>query len=135
MFTARALPAIRPAFHVVDGDYVVVRSDPGAPAVVGTRPGGGPVLAYQADAIDPLSRLGWSVVVIGAAHQVADPGLASSYRTALAPGITGPGDQVIAIHTDLITGFRLAAAAAPSAGSRQKGRSPCPAPIPPSGTS
>jgi hypothetical protein len=113
MFTARALPAIRPAFHMVDGDYVVVRSDPGAPAVAGTWPGAGPVLAYQADAIDPLSRLGWSVVIIGASHQVTEPGQVTAYREALSAGITGPGDQIIAIHADMITGFRLAASAFP----------------------
>lgn len=120
VFTARALPAVRPACHVIDGDDVLIRSDASTLAFTGT----GPVLAYQADAIDPLTRLGWSVVVVGRARQVTDPGRIASCQRALAPLIAGTSDQLIAIHTDTITGFRLAAGEAAGHAVHEEGRSP-----------
>jgi hypothetical protein len=39
-----------------------------------------------------------------------DPDEAAPYRLALRPWVTGTKDQVIAIHADMVTGFRLAPA-------------------------
>jgi hypothetical protein len=109
VFTTRALPAIRPACHLIDGKYVIIGTDAGSLVFASSRPGGGPVLAYEADVIDPLSCLGWSVVVVGSARRVTDPGRVAAYQQALAPWIAGADDQVIEIPTDVITGFRLLA--------------------------
>ena len=67
----------------------------------------GSVVAYQADLIDHAEHLGWSVTVVGVAHRVIDPDEAAAYRLALRPWVTGTKDQVLAIHADLVTGFRL----------------------------
>lgn len=107
VFTARALPAIRPVCHLVDGDYVVIRTDSGAAITSELRAEAGTIVAYEADAIDPAEHLGWSVIVVGVAHRVIDPDEAGIYRRALRPWVSGPKDQVIAIHTDMVTGFRL----------------------------
>jgi Pyridoxamine 5'-phosphate oxidase len=104
-FSARALPAIRPALHLVDGNRVIIRADGAAPITSAAR--SGTVVAYEADALDPATRLGWSVVVVGAAHRVTDAAEAASYRRALRPWETGTDDQVVAISADVITGFRL----------------------------
>lgn len=107
-FTARALPAIRPVNHLIDGDYIVIRTD--ATAAITATLKSDPdsvVVAYQADMIDYVEHLGWSVTVVGVARQVIDPDQATFYRTALRPWIEGEKDQVIAIHADLVTGFRL----------------------------
>jgi hypothetical protein len=109
VFTTRALPAIRPACHVIDGSDLIIGSDADVPAFASAGPGLGPVLAYQADAIDPLSRLGWSVVVVGPARQVTDPGRIAACHQLLAPWVAGTRDHVIAIPSNMITGFRLAA--------------------------
>jgi uncharacterized caspase-like protein len=109
VFTARALPAIRPVNHLVDGDYVIIRTDLSASITSELRSEPGSVVAYEADAIDPAERLGWSVIVVGVARRVIDVDEAAVYRRALRPWVDGVKDQVIAIHTDMVTGFRLVA--------------------------
>jgi len=107
VFTARALPAIRPVTHLVDGDYVIIRTDRNAAIISELRADAGTVVAYEADAIDTAEHLGWSVIVLGVAHRVIDPDEAAAYRRALRPWVSGAKDQVVAIHADMVTGFRL----------------------------
>jgi hypothetical protein len=109
VFTARALPAIRPVCHLVDGDYVIIRTDRNAAITSELRADAGTVVAYEADAIDMTEHVGWSVIVVGVAHRVIDPDEAAVYRQALRPWVSGAKDQVIAIHADMVTGFRLVA--------------------------
>jgi hypothetical protein len=109
VFTARALPAIRPVCHLVDGDHVIIRTDGNAAIISELRADAGTVVAYEADAIDMAEHLGWSVIVVGVAHRVIDPDEAAVYRRALRPWVSGAKDQVIAIHADIVTGFRLIA--------------------------
>jgi len=109
VFTARALPAIRPVTHLVDGDYVIIRTDRNAAITSELRANTGTVVAYEADEIDTTERLGWSVIVVGVAHRVIEPDEAAVYRRALRPWVSGAKDQVIAIHADMVTGFRLVA--------------------------
>src|SRR5690242_12797074 len=56
VFTARALPAVRPVCHLVDGDDIVIRADDGAPIVSALKSASGSVVAYEADAIDPAGQ-------------------------------------------------------------------------------
>jgi len=109
VFTARALPAIRPVTHLVDGDRVIIRTDRDAAIISELRARAGAVVAYEADAIDTAEHLGWSVIVVGLAHRVIDPDQAAFYRGVLRPWVSGAKDQVIAIHADMVTGFRLVA--------------------------
>jgi hypothetical protein len=109
VFTARALPAIRPVCHLVDGDYVIIRTDRSAAITSELRTDAGTVVAYEADSIDMAEHLGWSVIVVGVAHRVIDPDEAAMYRRALNSWVNGAKDQVIAIHADMVTGFRLVA--------------------------
>ena len=107
VFTARALPAIRPVTHLVDGDYVIIRTDHNAAIISELRAEAGTIVAYEADAINSDQHLGWSVVVVGVAHRVNDLDEASAYRRMLHSWVSGDKDQVIAIHVDMVTGFRL----------------------------
>ena len=116
VFTAQALPAIRPVTHLVDGDYVIIRTDRTATITSELRARAGTVVAYEADAIDMTEHLGWSVIVVGVAHRVTDPDKAAFYRQALRPWVSGAKDQVIAIHADVVTGFRLVANGAAAVG-------------------
>jgi uncharacterized protein len=59
-------PHIVPVNHVVDGDSIVFRSDPGTKVDTADR---GRV-AFEADEYDPVTRTGWSVVVHGVAEEV-----------------------------------------------------------------
>jgi len=116
VFTARALPAIRPVCHLVDGDNVIIRTDRHAAITSELRAEAGTVVAYEADSIDLVDHLGWSVIIVGVAHRVIDPDMAAAYRQLLRPWIVGAKDQVIAIHADMVTGFRLVADRASPAG-------------------
>jgi hypothetical protein len=64
-------------------------------------------VAYEADEIDPVTRQGWSVVVVGRALRVTDGPLSARYRQTLHPWAAGQRDEVIAISTDMVTGYRL----------------------------
>ena len=112
VFTARALPAVRPVTHLVDGDHVIIRTDRSAAITSELRNHVGTVVAYEADAIDMTEHLGWSVIVVGVARRVIDPDEAAVYRRALRPWVSGAKDQVIAVHAEMVTGFRLVAGGA-----------------------
>jgi len=109
VFTARALPAVRPVSHLVDDDHVIVRADSGVAITSALRAEPGTVVAYEADAIDPVDHLGWSVTVVGVAHQVTDPVAADAFRRVLRHWADGANDQVISISPGTVTGFRLVA--------------------------
>lgn len=104
VFTHRALPAVRPVNHVVDDGQIVIRTHPGAAVLAAAASGS--VVAYQADEIDPVERLGWSVVVTGVAR-VLDEHAADGYRDQLRPWVDRPMGELIAISSDIVTGFAL----------------------------
>jgi pyridoxamine 5'-phosphate oxidase-like protein len=103
VFTAQALPAIRPINHIVDRDAVIVRTHLGA----ATGDAVGVVVAYQADEIDPIDHVGWSVTLTGIARLVHDPGEVARYRELLRPWVNGQRDEIIRIQPELVTGYRL----------------------------
>lgn len=106
VFTARALPAIRPINHLVDGATLVMRTDPQSELAwaVGYR---GTVVAYEADDIDPDAGLGWSVIVTGVARPVTDPDQAADYRSRLRSWIGQGTDLVITMDLEVVSGLRL----------------------------
>ncbi|MDH6566128.1 hypothetical protein M2160_001149 [Streptomyces sp. SAI-117] len=108
-FTQHALPAIRPVNHVlVDGD-IVIRTQAGAALTSHARRAEDPgvVVVYEADAIDPDTHLGWSVVVTGYAHLVTDPDELDRFRALLRPWVEQTMDYAVRIRPDLVTGIRL----------------------------
>lgn len=107
VFTHLALPAIRPVYHLVEGDRIIIRAHLGAAIATTEGPAGGTVVAYEADMIDAGDHLGWSVIVVGRARHVADTDADSRYRQVLPQWATGSPDDVIAIQADLVDGFRL----------------------------
>jgi Pyridoxamine 5'-phosphate oxidase len=107
VFTARALPAIHPACHIVDDDHVIVRTDGGVAITPAPVTPTGTVVAYQADTISPADNAGWSVTVVGVAHQVTDPAAADALRRVLYHWAGPADDQIISISPGMVTGFRL----------------------------
>ena len=105
VFTQRALPAIRPVNHLVDGGNVIIRTNLGTGT--GSAAGRGTVVAYEADAIDAETRTGWSVVVTGAAQVVTDPEDLLRYRDLLDPWVDGDRNSVVRIPAELVTGYEL----------------------------
>ncbi|WP_405952527.1 pyridoxamine 5'-phosphate oxidase family protein [Streptomyces prunicolor] len=108
-FTRRALPTIRPVNHIVDDGNIVIRTHEGAALTSRTLQADGPgvVVAYEADAIDPATHLGWSVVVTGYAHLVTDTRELARYQALLRPWVRQPMDYAVRIHPDLVTGLLL----------------------------
>jgi hypothetical protein len=123
VFTARAMPAVRPVNHLVDQGSIIIRTSLGS-ALSTSVDGTGTVVAYEADQIDPVTRQGWSVVVVGRAVPVTDEPLRLHYRRALPPWADGQHDEVIAISTDVVTGYRLRPPAVPIAGQRSRRSGP-----------
>ena len=111
VFTQRALPAIRPVNHILDDGNVIILTHLGA--AIGGAARDGVVVAYEADEIDPVTHLGWSVVVTGLARPVTDPDQLTHYRQRLRPWIDRPMNQAIAISADVVTGFTVQAPTPP----------------------
>ena len=107
VFTHRAMPAVRPVNHVLDSTGIVIRSHSGAAIISEADTVRGAVVAYEADNINPNYLLGWSVVVTGIARLIRDPGELARYQEALIPWVDREMDQVIRIHPEVVTGFRL----------------------------
>ncbi len=107
VFTRHAMPAVRPVNHVLDAGHIIIRSHSGAAVVSEADTGRGVVVAYEADDIDPVAHLGWSVVVTGTAHLVTGSGEVARYQRMLTPWAGGEMDQVIRIRPAIVTGFRL----------------------------
>lgn len=103
VFSRKALPAIRPVNHLVENGAVIIRAHLGAAMLTSA----GLVVAYQADAIDPETHLGWSVTVTGVARQVTEPDDVVRYEQLLQPWVIGDTHQVIRIHPDIVTGYEL----------------------------
>ncbi|MFE7975519.1 pyridoxamine 5'-phosphate oxidase family protein [Streptomyces shenzhenensis] len=109
VFTRHALPTVRPVNHVLDGGDIVIRTHEGAELTSHARwaDGAGVVVAYEADAIDPDTHLGWSVVVTGYARLVTDPDELARYRRLLHPWVARAMDHAVRIRPDLVSGIRL----------------------------
>jgi hypothetical protein len=107
VFTHRALPAIRPVNHVVEGEQIIIRVDRESALARAIGANARDVVAYEADEIDPDDHLGWSVIVIGRAHLLGDGEEASRYRQALQPWVAGTFDDIIMIEAEMVDGFRL----------------------------
>jgi nitroimidazol reductase NimA-like FMN-containing flavoprotein (pyridoxamine 5'-phosphate oxidase superfamily) len=107
VFTRDALPAIRPVNHFVDGGAVIVRTRVTSRLTDTVRTDPSVVVAYEADDIDAVSHVGWSVVVTGLARTVTDPARVARYTRLLRPWAEGMMDTVIAIEPTIVTGFRL----------------------------
>jgi nitroimidazol reductase NimA-like FMN-containing flavoprotein (pyridoxamine 5'-phosphate oxidase superfamily) len=103
VFTQNALPAIRPVNHLLDDGQIIIRTRLSAAVSHAT----GTVVAYEADDLDPVRRLGWSVVVTGTARTVDDPARIARLEQALHPWVDQPMNTVIAIDTQLVTGYRF----------------------------
>jgi hypothetical protein len=116
VFTHLALPAVRPVNHVLDGDEIIIRAELGRVISSAAAADGGPgtVVAYEADLIDPVDHLGWSVIIVGRASRLTDPGKIEKYRLVLRPWVAGDMDEFITIRADMVDGFKLDRAESPA---------------------
>jgi nitroimidazol reductase NimA-like FMN-containing flavoprotein (pyridoxamine 5'-phosphate oxidase superfamily) len=105
----QGLPIIRPVNHLVGGGYILVRTHRGGrlASILARSEPNRVVVAYEADAVDPASHVGWSVVVTGRLDLIVDPDAAARCRALLEPWADEVMDCVLRIHPDLVSGIRL----------------------------
>ena len=90
------------SFAVVEGELVVAVR----PGSSGDALPGGSVVAFEADVLDSVLREGWSVVVKGPVEDL-DPDVAELVRPLLSPWTAAPGDRLLLVRSDQITGQRV----------------------------
>ncbi len=107
VFTDQAMPTVRPVSHIVEAGDLIVRNDHDVAIISRSAPGQRTVVAYQADDIDPVTHLGWSVVVTGTARLICDPADIARYEGLLRPWASGGAGQFIHLNARIVTGYRL----------------------------
>lgn len=103
--TQAGLPHVRPArYALIDGTIVFLTSATAALAR-------GQVVAFEIDSIDPESRTGWSVVVVGVHTPVSDPDEIEQIETSLATPwvLIDTSRSYGRIGCDVVTGRRIVA--------------------------
>jgi hypothetical protein len=107
-----ALPAIFPVnYATLDGD-VVFRSGPGTKLTAAVR---GAVVAFEVDETDGFDHTGWSVMVVGPAHEITDAGeLDAAATLPLASWAPRDGDLFVRIESRLLSGRELSHALEPA---------------------
>lgn len=105
VFTADALPAIRPVNHLVDGAQIIIRTRLSSALSRSVRRNRDQVVAYEADRFDDELRQGWSVVVLGRARVLGDDE-ASRYEQLLTPWVNH-ADDVVSIAVEVVNGLRI----------------------------
>jgi nitroimidazol reductase NimA-like FMN-containing flavoprotein (pyridoxamine 5'-phosphate oxidase superfamily) len=104
VFTERAMPAIVPVAFAIDGDAIVLCTASDTRLASAATSG---VLAFQVDDIDPHTRSGWSVVVVGVAELVEARQEQASIRCLLEPWVPGTSDVFIRLPLRVVTGRRI----------------------------
>lgn len=107
--TVSALPAIFPVnFHLVDG-AIVFRTGHGTKLSAATH---GSVVAFECDESDRSTGTGWSVLALGTAERVTDPGEVTRLeRLGIKPWAGGRRDTYVRIPIRFVSGRRIVPAA------------------------
>lgn len=104
VYTEYGLPQIWPVNFAVTGGHLTVWQGPDV--THGTVDG--QVVAFAADEIDPGTRAGWRVVVVGQAESVPDPDEPMDAVVPVQrPWTSGPFENAIRIPITRITGHRV----------------------------
>lgn len=106
-FVSDGIPTIRPLNHVVVDGRIIIYTRHTSAFAQALRDQAGLQVAYQADEIEPHSRLGWSVLVTGTATDVSDDRRSPQLALQVQSWMKHPLDMVIAIEPQEVSGLRL----------------------------
>jgi hypothetical protein len=96
---------ILPVNYLLDRGAVLVRTTEGSKLDAAVR---GERVAFEVDAIDPVARSGWSVLVKGRATELWEGGeLDQARRLPLQPWAAGEREHFLVVFPSSITGRRL----------------------------
>jgi uncharacterized protein len=114
--TSGALPALLPVSFHLDGERILVRTRRGSRLDDALR---NAVVAFEVDDLDMFAHTGWSVAVTGVAAEVRSPSQLDRARDEPADRwASSPGDSLVAISTEFLTGRRITARSRPTRVSR-----------------
>jgi nitroimidazol reductase NimA-like FMN-containing flavoprotein (pyridoxamine 5'-phosphate oxidase superfamily) len=103
--SSRAMPTVLPVRYGVAGDRILFWAEPqDHPAAIADNS----VIGFQADAIDPVTHGGWSVMVVGRAVHVRQPEETAVLEGSTPRGWAAAQGPLIALSIDLVSGRRLA---------------------------
>jgi len=106
VYTTRALPAVDLVYFAVDGDDIVIRTDPDSALAAATHH---TVVGFQADEVDTATGRGWSVMAVGRSREVTDPSDIARLRDiGPQPPASGGQDHFIRVTPGIVNGQRLA---------------------------
>jgi nitroimidazol reductase NimA-like FMN-containing flavoprotein (pyridoxamine 5'-phosphate oxidase superfamily) len=133
IYTRQAMPAVELVNFTVDTGDIVIRTAASGKLIAAIS---GAIVAFEADAYDPVTRSGWSVTAVGKARDVTDPADIERFRT-IGPHLWVPGERpyFVRITPGTLNGRRLSPGCPPvnGAGSGLEapgGLGPPPAPAP-----
>ncbi len=113
IFTHRALPDVLPVTYRLENRSVLIRLAFGSVAAVATR---GSVVAFETDDFDIHSHTGWSVTIVGRAHELTDSAeLRSTQALDLRSWGADQRDLYFRVAAEKISGHRLDVASEPVA--------------------
>ncbi|MEV4002558.1 pyridoxamine 5'-phosphate oxidase family protein [Actinomadura sp. NPDC049753] len=105
VFTLQALPTVQPVNFVFDGELIVVKTSSASRLATAASD---TIVAFEIDEIDADGDRGWSVVTVGPARRVTEPGeIARLSALPLRSWAPGERDQFIVVRPRLITGRRI----------------------------
>ena len=106
-FVEAGEPMVLPVNHAVDGHRLVIRTARGTAV---HRLADGRSVAYEADALTPVTREGWSVVVRGLIEELTDEDeLARAQALGLHPWASGCRDHYLQLSPWAVTGRQIEA--------------------------
>ena len=98
-------PVIFPVNYALDGDSIVIRTDPGTKFHAAVHKA---FVAFEVDSVEPGWQVGWSVLARGQARLVDDPEeIKRLERLPLQPWAAGDKSSFITIDTKLLSGRNL----------------------------
>jgi nitroimidazol reductase NimA-like FMN-containing flavoprotein (pyridoxamine 5'-phosphate oxidase superfamily) len=105
VFTDGAMPAATPVNYVLDDEEIVFRTSAGGKLAAAIRHA---VVAFEVDDINARTHTGWSVLGIGEAYEIVDPGrLARLAGQIPRPWIPGDAEYTVSIPLQVLSGRRL----------------------------
>jgi len=100
-----ALPAIFPVNYSVVDDTIMFCTSPGTKLGAAVR---GAVVAFEVDDYDRAARSGWSVQLVGEAHEIVAPSLRARLAVeAHGPWARGDRTHLVQITPAFLTGRRI----------------------------
>jgi uncharacterized protein len=107
VYTRQAMPAVELVNFTLDNGDIVIRTDSSGKLAAATR---GAVVAFEADNVDVVTHVGWSVTIVGYSRAVTDAVDIHHLEEAdLVPWAPGERDHFIRISPEIVNGRRVAA--------------------------